>query len=156
MRNTLWSKLNNRNQSRKSNYEISKKTNIPEEKVKEIMNGERDLPTERVDDFVNAIKEDNKVEKEISVATAKKWIEETDLRAARIDFNYTTQGELAKELGVHSSVICRLENKILTHVSDGLLIKYYDFLHNELNRKVRKSKKTKSKRIKPTEIDVLH
>ncbi len=154
MGNTLWSRLNNRNQKRKSNYEISKKTNIPEEKVKEIMNGDRVLPTERVDDFISAIKEDNKVEKEISVATAKKWIEETDLRAARIAYNYTTQGELAEELGVHSSVICRLENKILTHVSDGLLIKYYDFLHNELNKRVKRKKKVKAKKIKPTEMEL--
>lgn len=154
MKNTLWNKLNNRNQKRKSNYEISKKTNIPEEKVKEIMNGEREVPTERVDDFVNAISENNKVEREISVATAKKWINETDLKALRLSFNYATQGELAEELGVHSSVICRLENKILNHVSDGLLIKYYDFLHNDLNKRVKRKKKAPTKKVKVVELDL--
>lgn len=150
MKNTLWNKLNNRNQKRKSNYEISKKTNIPEEKVKEIMNGEREVPTERVDDFVSAISENDKVEREINVATARKWLEETDLKKARMNYNYLSQGELASELGVHTSVICRLENKKTDHVSDGLLIKYYDFLNNDLNKKVKRKKKDKIERRKLT------
>lgn len=154
MGNTLWNKLNNRNKNRKSNYEISKKTNIPEEKVEEIMNGERQVPSDRVDSFVSAIQENNNLERSINSATAKKWIEETDLKALRREFNYQSQVELAKELNIDTSVICRLENKKIDHVSDNFLIKFYDFYHDELNKKVKRKTKKKNNQIKIREKDL--
>ena len=136
MGNTLWSMLNNKSKSKKSSYELAKKTNIPEEKVKEILNGDREVPSDRVDTLVSAIKEDNKLEKTLNIESIKRWINETDLKALRMSFNYETQGELAKELGVHTSVISRLERKITNQSSDALLMRYYDFLTDELNKKV--------------------
>lgn len=154
MGNTLWNKLNSRNKNKKSNYEISKKTNIPEEKVEEIMKGERQVPSDRVDSFVSAIQENNNLERTINSATAKKWIEETDLKALRREFNYQSQVELAKELNIDTSVICRLENKKIDHVSDNFLIKFYDFYHDELNKKVNKKTKKKNNQIKIREKDL--
>lgn len=144
MGNTLWSKLNNKSKSRKSNYEISKKTNIPEEKVREVMNGERSLPSDRVDEFVNAIQEDNSVEKTFNKALITKWAQDTDLKALRFSFNYRTQRDLAKALGVDVASVCRIENKKLDSISDTLLLKYYDFFNDELNKKLpEKEKKTR-------------
>lgn len=148
VRNTIWNRLNRKSVSTKSNYEISKRTNIPEEKVKEIMEGEREIPSDRVDDFVNAIKENDKVEKQITMANIRKWIAETDLRELRKKFNYASQGELASALGVDASVVCRLEGKKLDHVSDQTLQKYYDFLNDELNVKINKKNDLSSKILK--------
>ena len=136
MGNTLWSKLNNMSKSKKNSYELSKKTNIPEEKVKEILNGDREVPTDRVDTLVSAIKEDNKVEKSLNIESIKRWIQETDLKERRLEYNYKTQGELAKELGVHTSVVSRLESKNTSQASDALLMRYYDFLNDGLNKKI--------------------
>lgn len=147
-RNTIWNRLNRRSISTKSNYEISKKTNIPEDKVKEIMEGDREIPSDRVDDFVNAIKENDKVEKQITMGNIRKWIQETDLRELRKKFNYVSQGELASVLGVDASVVCRLEGKKIDHVSDQTLQKYYDFLNDELNVKISKKKDLSSKILK--------
>lgn len=153
MGNSLWNKLNNKNKSKKSNYEISKKTNIPEDKVKEIMSGERELPTNKVDDFVGAIQENNSLERSVNVETAKRWIMETDLKALRKKFNYSSQVELAKELGLDTSTVCRLENKKFSHTSDSTLIKYYDFFQDELNIKIKKEEKQKPVRFKPKRRD---
>lgn len=138
MGNTIWSKLNSKAKTKKNTYEISKKTNIPEEKVKEIMSGDRELPADRVDDFIGVIKEDNKAEKSISMANIRKWVKETDLRELRKAFNYESQGELADALGIDSSTVCRMEGKKIDHISDATLQRYYDFLNDELNKKVKK------------------
>ena len=153
MGNSLWNKLNNKNKSKKSNYEISKKTNIPEDKVKEIMNGERTIPTDRVDDFVGAIQENNTLERSVNAETAKRWIMETDLKELRKKFNYSSQVELAKELGLDTSTVCRLENKKFSHTSDSTLIKYYDFFQDELNIKVKRDGGKKRTRFKPKRKD---
>lgn len=153
MGNSLWNKLNNKNKNKKSNYEISKKTNIPEDKVKEIMNGERAIPTDRVDDFVGAIQENNSLERSVNVETAKRWIMETDLKSLRKKFNYSSQSDLAKELGLDTSTICRLENKKFSHTSDSTLIKYYDFFQDELNIKIDRGEKSKTRRVKPHKKD---
>ncbi len=150
MANTLWSKLNNRNKIRKSNYDISKKTNIPEEKVGEIMRGERTVPTTKVDSFAKAIQEDNSVELSMDTFNAKKWALETDLKAKRQEFNYSSQVELAQTLGVDSSTICRLENKNLNHISDRLIRKIYDFYQDELNKKVNTTKRKVAILTKPS------
>jgi transcriptional regulator with XRE-family HTH domain len=139
--NTIWSKLNSKAKTKKNTYEISKKTNIPEEKVKEIMSGDRELPADRVDDFIGVIKEDNKAEKSITMASIRKWVEDTDLRELRKSYGYESQGELAGALGLDSSTVCRMEGKKVDHISDATLQKYYDFLNDELNKKVKKKAK---------------
>ena len=152
MGNSLWNKLNNKNKQRKSNYEISKKTNIPEDKVKEIMDGDRELPTDRVDEFVGAIQENTSLEKKVNVETAKRWLDETDLKALRLSFNYASQTELSEAIGFDTSVICRLENKKLDHVSDNTLLKYYDFFQDKLNVKLTRGKR-RTHKLKPNKKD---
>lgn len=146
MANSLWDRLNGKNKNKKSSYEISKKTNIPEEKVKEIMNGERIVPHDRVDALVGAIQEDNTAEKALNLLQIKKWVNETDLKKKRMDMGYETQKDLARELNINSSVICRLEQKNLKHISDSFLTKYYDFINDDLNINIKK--KGKQKKVK--------
>lgn len=134
---SLWKKLNKLN---KSNYEISKETNIPEEKVEEIMRGERPVPTEMVDDFRKALNKDNKAEKSIKMIEVMNWYNSADLRKEREDMGYKTQKSMALASGLGQSTICSLETKNREY-SDNIMIKYYDFLHNDLNRVIKPVKK---------------
>lgn len=139
----IWKKLNKLN---KSTYEISKETNIPEDKVKEIMAGKRELPKERIDKFVEALQKDDKVEKSLKLHEVKKWYEETDLKARRKELGYKTQKDLAKALELDNSCICRLENKQKHGLSDETLIRYYDFMVDGLNTVISNKQKTKYKK----------
>lgn len=154
MSKTIWSRINSKNKSKKSTYEIAKKTNIPEDKVIEIMNGERSLPTERVDEFLNAIQENDKVEKSINMENIYNWVNSTDLKAKRLEFNFPTQKSLAIELGVNPATICRLEKKDTKKISDTFLMRYYDFLNDELNKRIEK-KNEKEPNISIKEIPKL-
>ena len=139
MAGTIWSKINNK-KNKKSNYEISKETNIPEEKVKEIMEGDRELPTEKVDVFMEVLQKDNKTERVIKIENVKKWLKETNLKQRRIDYNYPSQSALARALGVNTSVICRIEGGHIEQFSDDMLLRYYDFLNDGLNKNVKRYK----------------
>lgn len=136
MANTIWSKINKKN--KKSTYEISKETNIPEDKVKEIMSGERELPTEKVNDFMKVLQDDNVTERVITIENVKQWLKDTDLKQQRINYGYPSQTALAKALNVNTSVICRIEGGHIGQFSDDMLLRYYDFLTDGLNKVIKK------------------
>ncbi|MBO7615080.1 MAG: hypothetical protein J6T15_05230 [Bacilli bacterium] len=154
MGRTFWSKMNRKSKDKKDSYEISKKTNIPEEKVDEILNGDRELPSDKVDVFVKTLKENTKLERQVEVERAKKWILETDLKAVRESYNFKSQRELCGYVKLDNATINRIENKHLEQVTGTPLIKYYDFFHNELNKKVDSKRKEykprRKKRVVPT------
>ena len=154
MGNTLWSRLNNKSKSKKTAYEISKETNIPEDKVNEILKGERQLPNDRVDSFTEAIQKDNKVEKTLNMINIKNWYNTADLKAARIRLGYTTQISLARALNLDPSTINRLENRTEKSISDDLMMRYYDFLNDDLNKVIEKPNKQMKKRKKLTEEEL--
>lgn len=139
----IWNKLNKLN---KSNYEIAKETNIPEDKVEEIMKGKRQVPTDRIDKFIEVLKKDDKVQKQLDLIEARQWYDKTDLKQRRIEMGYRTQRSLAEVLKLDVSVINRLETRSALdkhHVSDTTFIRYCDFMRDDLN-KIINNKKTKS------------
>ena len=142
----IWNKLNKLN---KSNYEIAKETNIPEDKVEEIMKGKRQVPTDRIDKFIEVLKKDDKVQKQLDLIEARQWYDETDLKQRRIEMGYGTQRSLAEVLKLDVSVINRLETRSAIdkhHVSDTTFIRYCDFMRDDLNKIInnKNNKKTKS------------
>lgn len=154
----IWKKLNKMN---KSNYEISQETNIPEEKVEEIMRGERQVPTDRVDDFRKALSINNKAERSLKLAQVKQWYKETDLKEAREKLGYKSQASLARAMNLSASTMSRIEGKVeenSKYFNEDTLIRYYDFLNNELNKvietKANKGKKITRKRNKQPKIYV--
>lgn len=141
----LWKRLNKQN---KSNYEISKETNIPEEKVKEIMEGERELPTEKVDEFTKALQEE-RIKRDIKMHEVYEWYKSVNIRQLREEFGYETQLELASQLGLASSTISNIEcgNKEYGYTT---ILKLYDFFTNKLNKKI--DKKLKEEPEEPNDI----
>lgn len=127
------------NMMRKNNinsYEISEKTNIPEEKVKEIANGNRTLPTERVNEFVKAIHETKKENKKGRRNEALIFFADKNIKDLRLRFNYRTQRDLAKALNVSQYTVSRAEQFGVKILSTSVILKFYNFFKDELNVRV--------------------
>ena len=134
MRNTIWNKLKIKNNV--NSYDISKDTNIPEEKVKEILTGDRTVPTERVDDITKAIQNNsNKLAKDIRYNNAIKFFEENDFKELIKKFNFSTQKELSQASHLSIYVISMASTHRIKELSKTSVIKLYDFFSDELNIK---------------------
>lgn len=134
MRNTIWNKLKTKNKV--TSYDISKDTNIPEEKVKEILAGDRNVPTERVDDITKAIQNNsNKLAKDIRYDNAIKFFEENDFKELIKKFNFSTQKELSQASHLSIYVISMASTHRIKELSKTSVIKLYDFFSDELNIK---------------------
>ena len=144
-----------RNKYNKSAYEISKETNIDEEKVEKVLNGELELPTEKVDEFVEVLETDNALEKQIKLQEVKNWYRTANLKMLRKEFGYKSQIELAKILHIDNSTLCRLENKKEgdKYLSDALLMKIYDFYHNPLNKNTNVDIKESINKVKVKKVE---
>lgn len=68
-------------------------------------------------------------EKMKTIKEVNDWFKNTDLKKLRLDKGYATQTEVGKLLGVHPSVITRLENK--TKYSPKNVIDIYNFYNDE-------------------------
>lgn len=134
MRNTIWNKLKTKNNV--TSYDISKDTNIPEEKVKEILTGDRTVPTERIDDITKAIQNNsNKLAKDIRYDNAIKFFEENDFKELIKKFNFSTQKELSQASHLSIYVISMASTHRIKELSKTSVIKLYDFFSDELNIK---------------------
>lgn len=143
MRNTIWNKLKTKNKV--TSYDISKDTNIPEEKVKEILTGDRNVPTERVDDITKAIQNNsNKLAKDIRYNNAIKFFEENDFKELTKKFNFKSQKELSQAVHVSTYIISMASTHRIKELSKTSVIKLYDFFSDELNIKSPRKKKVKS------------
>lgn len=135
---SFWGKLMKKNKV--NSYDIAEKTNIPEEKVKEIINGERTLPKNKVNDFVKAIHETKKESKNGLRNEALLFFTGKDIRTLRLKFNYETQRDLAEVLKVSQYTVSRAENNGPNSLHTTTLLKFYNFFKDELNIKVNKKK----------------
>lgn len=138
---TFWGKLMKKNKA--STYDIAEKTNIPEEKVKEIVNGKRTLPSDKVNDFVTAIHETKKESKKSKRNEALLFFVNKDFKELRLHFNYRTQKDLAKAVGVSQFSVSKAESVGASTLSTSILLKFYNFFKDELNIKVDSVKETK-------------
>lgn len=151
MRNTIWNKLKNKNKV--TSYDISKDTNIPEEKVKEILTGDRNVPTERVDDITKAIQNNsNKLAKDIRYNNAIKFFEENDFKELIKKFNFKSQRELAQAIHVSTYITTMASTHRIKELSKISVIKLYDFFSDELNIKSPRKKKVKNNKKKTRTI----
>ena len=151
MRNTIWNKLKTKNKV--TSYDISKDTNIPEEKVKEILTGDRDVPTERVDDITKAIQNNsNKLAKDIRYNNAIKFFEENDFKELIKKFNFKSQRELAQAIHVSTYITTMASTHRIKELSKISVIKLYDFFSDELNIKSPRKKKVKNNKKKTRTI----
>lgn len=147
MRNTIWNKLKTKNKV--TSYDISKDTNIPEEKVKEILTGDRAVPTERVDDITKAIQNNsNKLANDIKYDNAIKFFEENDFKELIKKFNFKSQKELAQAVHVSTYITTMASTHRLKELSKISVIKLYDFFSDELNIKSPRHRKKKVKNNK--------
>lgn len=138
---TFWGKLMKKNKA--STYDIAEKTNIPEEKVKEIVNGERTLPTDKVNDFVTAIHETKKESKKSKRNEALLFFADKDFKELRLRFNYKRQKDLSNVVGVSQFSVSKAESVGVSTLSTAILLKFYNFFKDELNIKVNSVKETK-------------
>lgn len=110
----------------------------------------------KLDEPVKVEKKKNVKKSELTatkIEDVKEWIKKGDMKTdiAKMGYNCTT---LAKEIGVHCSIINRLANN-KKDCSDKLAIRIYDFLQNPLNSKFNKKETPVKTPIKtPTETSI--
>ena len=131
---SFWGKLATKN--KKSAYEVSKETGIPEDKVKEVLSGDRTLPTKHVNAVVKSIQRKD-TSGDLDYLNAKKFFEGEDFLSLRNRFGYGTQRSLANALKVPSCYISSLENGKFSVVPKSVLVKAYDFFQDDLNINVK-------------------
>ena len=121
---------------------IANKIGVEESKIKELVNGEREIEGNTLDKVLQTI-EDEKVNESIKNVEILQWYRDTDITALRKKFGYKSQSEFAKKIGYNVSVICRIENKTAEWKNKGgkfngvpnSLKKVYYFFQNDFNRK---------------------
>lgn len=89
-------------------------------------------------------------EKMKTIKEVNDWFKNTDLKKLRLDKGYATQTEVGKLLGVHPSVITRLENK--TKYSPKNVIDIYNFYNDEDVPTDALSKKKVKRNVKPIKV----
>ena len=147
----IWEKM--RRKKGLTRVEVAKKMGISEEKVKEVENNMREMPTKEVNNYIKNIFEVSNAEREIELAKAKEWYEKADFKKLLKEFGFKTQGELARKLEVDSSSIsCWFAKKTGSrHIGQNSLLKLYYFFNDEFNKVTTKSApKQESKKVKVT------
>lgn len=138
----------------KDTESIANKMGVEEEKIKELVNGEREIEGKTLDKVLKAVEEE-KINKPFENVEILQWYRDTDITALRKKFGYKSQGEFAKKIGYDVSVICRIENKKLESqnksgelesVPDSLRKVYY-FFNDDFNRKIETEKEEKTNKI---------
>lgn len=139
----FWSK---RIQNEKTARQIANELNVDEEKIKELVIGEREIGGRTMDRVLNVI-EDNKINGPMKRVEVLQWYRDTDIRALREEFGYTTR-ELAKKIGCNPSTISNFENRNFDIKRVGnRLIQLYDFYQDDFNRKGKASIDRQRKKV---------
>lgn len=140
----IWQNL--KLKSNKSNYEISKELNIPEEKVREIVKGEREVPTKEIDRVHNAFATRNlNKPNDMEYALMKKFFIDNDIMDLKNKFNYPNAKELAEDIGIGVATFFRLRPHKIDLVRRDVVIKAYDFFQNEFNKRANKPESKKKR-----------
>lgn len=145
MENNFWRKL--KAKGNKTTYDLSKETNISEEKLNEVFNGDRELPTNHVDKVYTALKEKKQPMTSIERALIEKFFIDNDILVLRKSWGYKSMQSLADAIGVGVSNLYYLRPQYIKKLTDNFLQKVYDFFQDELNKNVVKNKRNV---IKPT------
>lgn len=128
----------NKKINKKNITKLSNEIGVEEEKIKELVKGEREISGETMDKVLNVLNED-KIQNAIEKQEIMKWYYETDLSELRKSFGYSKQNELANELKCHPASICNLENhKDRVKQISPLIEQLYYFYKNDFNKKSNK------------------
>lgn len=149
---SFWGKLASKN--KKSAHDISKDTGIPEDKVKEVLSGDRKLPTKHVDAVVKSIQTKDNSLRKVDYLNAKKFFRDNKFSDLRTKFGYGTQRSLASAIRIPACYVSNFESNQIDLVPNYAVLKAYDFFQDELNIRTtpivakkggRKKKNTSSK-----------
>ena len=142
----------------KNNKDIADALNVDEEKIVALKEGKLEIGGETMNKTLLALEEE-RMHSAIRDFEIWKWIQETDFRQKRLEFGYKTITEVAKEIGVSTSTLSRLENnKSVYPKLTPILKKVYDFYTNDFNKKVKnttaKQNIDRSKKVNKENKDV--
>lgn len=115
--------------------ELAKELNVKEEVIKEVENGQREVPKNRVDEYLSKINKLTPSERKLKEAEMKLWFENLDLKKEIKKFGFTNQKQFAKELGFSQSMVSSWANN-LNGITKENLAKLYYYLNDEFNIKV--------------------
>lgn len=118
----------------KNAFDIARDIGVDEKKVKELVNGEREIRGETMDKVLQSINK-SKVERDLEKLNIFQWYQETDLKKLREEFGYKKQAHLSRALKVDNGELNRFENKKFNKVNN-FIIKMYDFYHNDFNKNI--------------------
>jgi len=123
----------------KSTKDISKRTGIDEQKIKELKEGKREIGGETMEKVLGAIEKsekETKIEKQVREKEIYDWCINTDIMELIKEFGYSGQTEIAPYIGVNQSFISNLINKKLQGYTNNMG-KLYDFFHDDFNKKAK-------------------
>lgn len=137
----IWNKKYNK--TNKSVYEISKELNIPEEKIKEVIRGERQVPTNDVDRVNGAFISNSIGITSFERAMMEQFFFDNDIQDLKKKFGYKSLRELSGAIGIGIATMYYFRGDKIKAISDKLLKKAYDFFQNDWNKKVNSKQKVK-------------
>lgn len=142
----IWSKKYNK--TNKSVYEISKELNVPEEKIKEVIKGERQVPKNEVDRVNGAFSSNTIGISSFERAQMEQFFMDNDIQDLKKKFGYKSLEELSNATNIGVATMYYFRGNKIKAISDKLLKKAYDFFQDEWSKKVEKKaeKKVKPKR----------
>ena len=79
----------------KNAFDIARDIGVDEKKVKELVNGEREIRGETMDKVLQSINK-SKVERDLEKFNIFQWYQETDLKKLREEFGYKKQAHLSR------------------------------------------------------------
>lgn len=139
----------------KNAFDIARDIGVDEKKVKELVNGEREIRGETMDKVLQSINK-SKVERDLEKLNIFQWYQETDLKKLREEFGYKKQAHLSRALKVDNGELNRFENKKFNKVNN-FIIKMYDFYHNDFNKNIEKTQNNitaNSKKVASSKKDI--
>ena len=142
----MWNRKYNKNN--KSVYELSRELNIPEEKLKEVIRGEREVPTNEVDRVNGAFSSNTIGITSFERAMMEQFFFDNDIQDLKKKFRYKTLKELSDAMGIGVATMYYFRGNKIKAISDKLLKKAYDFFQNDWNKNAKSKAKAKKERSK--------
>ncbi len=118
--------------------ELAKELNVKEEVIKEVENGQREVPKSRVDEYLSKINKLTPSERKLKEAEMKLWFKNLDLKKEIKKFGFANQKQFAKELGFSQSMVSSWANN-LNGITKENLTKLYYYLNDEFNIRINSS-----------------
>lgn len=136
----------------KNAFDIARDIGVDEKKVRELRDGDRHIEGVTMDKVLDAINRSD-ADRTIEKIEIFEWYKNTDLKKLRKDFGYNTQAYLSRVANVDNGELNRFENKKFAKINP-IIIKMYDFYHNDFNKNIDKGEnevKDKDKAVEYTD-----